>query len=310
LFRGDVRIAEALQHSLNVPAVLTLDRIGPQRFAAALALAGAPPRIYGAARKEPGLALALGGAGLTAQELAILYAALGDGGLAKPLVWDADQANAQSGYRLMSAQSADKIIKILQGSPAPKGRMPGALTANAPDVAFKTGTSYGYRDAWAAGVVGDYAIVVWVGRADGAPRPGKTGREAALPLLFEIADRAAHHLGETGDSTSRVMSVQAPKARGALARFERDQLPPEILFPPRNAELWAGRVDGQPARPFVFAGRGAGPLHWFVDGEPIQLDAGGLPSWSPEQPGFYSVSAIDPLGQASRVEIRVLKDAG
>ncbi|MEL7283541.1 MAG: penicillin-binding protein 1C, partial [Pseudomonadota bacterium] len=143
LFRGDVRISEALQHSLNVPAVLTLDRIGPQRFAAALALSGASPRISGAASKEPGLALALGGAGLTAQELAILYAALGDGGTARPLVWDADRIGAPGrSYRLMSADSADKIIKILQDTPTPAGRMPARLTANAPDIAFKTGTSY------------------------------------------------------------------------------------------------------------------------------------------------------------------------
>lgn len=308
MFRGDVRVSEALQHSLNVPAVLTLERIGPQRFAAALTLAGAYPRISGAASKEPGLALALGGAGLTAQELAVLYSALGDGGIAKPLIWDADALGKDiDGYRLLSADSAQKIVKILQNAPAPAGRMPARLTANAPDIAFKTGTSYGYRDAWAAGVVGDYAIVVWVGRADGAPRPGETGRKAALPLLFEIADRANHHLGESGAATSKLMSTRSPNAKGALARFDGKARPPEILFPPRNAELWAGKVDGQLARPFVFAGRGEGDLSWFVDGEPIVPDDGGLPSWQPRQSGFYRVSAVDPDGRASTVEIRVLE---
>lgn len=307
LFRGDVRISEALQHSLNVPAVLTLDRIGPQRFAAALTLSGARPRISGAATKEPGLALALGGAGLTAQELAVLYAALGDGGRAKPLVWDAEARPDQNEhYRLMSADSAEKIMKILRETPTPAGRMPGRLTANAPQVAFKTGTSYGYRDAWAAGVAGDYAIVIWVGRADGAPRPDQTGRKAALPLLFETADRAAHHLGETGSSKSRLMSETQPEARGALVAFERDAAPPDILFPPRGAELWAGTVDGQPARPFVFAGRGEGELNWYVDGVPVALDDGGLPSWRPEDSGFYRVSAVDRAGRTSTVEIRVL----
>ena len=308
MFRGDVRVSEALQHSLNVPAVLTLERIGPQRFAAALTLAGAYPRISGAALKEPGLALALGGAGLTAQELAVLYSALGDGGVAKPLVWDADAIGTQTGgYRLLSADSAAKIVKILQDAPAPAGRMPARLTANAPDIAFKTGTSYGYRDAWAAGVAGDYAIVVWVGRADGAPRPGETGRKAALPLLFEIADRATHHLGDSGAATSKLMSERLPDAKGALAQFDGKARPPEILFPPRNAELWAGKVDGQPARPFVFAGRGEGDLRWFVDGDPILPDDGGLPSWQPRQSGFYRVSAVDPYGRASSVDIRVLE---
>ena len=307
LFRGDVRVSEALQHSLNVPAVLTLDRIGPQRFAAALALSGAYPRISGAARKDPGLALALGGAGLTAQELAVLYAALGDGGLAKPLIWDTENlGQSTKSYRLMSAESAEQIVKILKETPAPAGRMPGRLTANAPEVAFKTGTSYGFRDAWAAGVAGDYAIIIWVGRADGAPRPGQTGRKAALPLLFEVADRATHHLGESGTSMTRLMSEKAPAAKGALAKFDGDAKPPEILFPPRHAELWAGTVDGKPARPFVFAGRGEGALRWYVDGSPVPLDDGGLPSWRPDNAGFYRVSAIDAAGRASSVEIRVL----
>ncbi|MEM9571260.1 MAG: penicillin-binding protein 1C [Pseudomonadota bacterium] len=308
LFRGDVRISEALQHSLNVPAVLMLDRIGPQRFAAALTLAGAHPRISGAARKEPGLALALGGAGLTAQELAVLYAALGDGGRARPLVWDADSIDAPTrSYRLMSADSAEKIVKILKDSPAPAGRMPARLSANAPEIAFKTGTSYGYRDAWAAGVAGDYAIVIWVGLADGAPRPGETGRKVALPLLFETTDRAVHHLGDYGSASAKLIRRRPMPAQGALAEFDGNARPPEILFPPRNAELWAGKVDGVPARPFVFAGRGEGELRWFVDGVPVSHDDGGLPSWQPQQAGFYRISAIDPDGRANSVNVRVLE---
>ncbi|MEM6653892.1 MAG: penicillin-binding protein 1C, partial [Pseudomonadota bacterium] len=308
LFRGDVRVSEALQHSLNIPAVLALDRIGPQRFAAALTLAGARPRIMASARKDPGLALALGGAGLTAQELAVLYAALGDAGIAKPLVWDADQVGqGQPSHRLMSADSATQILRILSRTPAPEGRMPGRLTAEAPEIAFKTGTSYGYRDAWAAGIAGDYAIIVWVGRADGAPRPGQTGRKAALPLLFEVADRAAQHLGASGAMHARITDQKRVEVRGALATFQDKDKPPEILFPPRNAELWAGVVNGAPARPFVFAGRGAGALQWYVDGVPIALDDGGMPSWAPQGAGFYRVSAIDPSGRSSSVQVRVLE---
>ncbi|MEQ3744765.1 MAG: penicillin-binding protein 1C [Henriciella sp.] len=307
LFRGDVRISEALQHSLNVPAVLTLDKIGPQRFAAALTLAGAPPRISGGARKQPGLALALGGAGMTAQELAVLYAALGDNGIAKPLIWDQGQLSADAqGYQFVSPESAEKILKILRETPTPAGRMPGRLTANAPQVAFKTGTSYGFRDAWSAGVSGDYAIVVWVGRADGAPRPGATGRKVALPILFEVADRAAHHLGESGAAKTRLMTEKSEEARGAQVQFT-DSAPPEILFPPKNAELWAGEVDGKAARPFVLAGRGDGDLRWYVDGRPIAPDDGGMPAWVPDQPGFYRVSAVDEAGRTSAVRVRVLE---
>ncbi len=313
MFRGDVRIAEALQHSLNVPAVLTLDRVGPERFAATLALAGAPPRIHGGAKREAGLALALGGAGLTARELAVLYAALGDGGRAKPLIWREDQiepAKADKGYRLMSADSAEKILRILRGTPTPQGRVPGRLAADAPQVAFKTGTSYGFRDAWAAAVSGDQAIIVWVGRADGAPRPGETGRKAALPVLFEVADRAALMLGGANGGGDRLKTTQDKDARGALTRFSPDGAPPEILFPPKAAELWAGTVNGKPSRPFVLAGRGAGKLAWYVDGQPITLDDGGLPVWQPERAGFYRISTVDETGRASAVSVRVLTDPG
>lgn len=79
----------------------------------------------------------------------------------------------------MSGDSAAEIIRILQGSPSPSGRMPGRLTQDAPQVAFKTGTSYGFRDAWAAAVSGEHALVVWIGRADGAPAPASPG--ATLP---------------------------------------------------------------------------------------------------------------------------------
>ncbi len=313
MFRGDVRVREALQHSLNIPAVLALERVGPERFAASLSLAGARPRIPGGANRQPGLALALGGAGMTARELAILYAALGDDGRAKPLVWREDGIAASlvsTGYRLMSADSAEQIRRILRETPAPAGRMPGRLTANAPQIAFKTGTSYGFRDAWAAGISGDQAIIVWVGRADGAPRPGETGRKAALPILFEVADRAALRLGAADQAIERLMTVDLPDAAGALAQFEGTNTPPEILFPPREAELWAGTIDGNQARPFVFAGRGEGRLQWFVDGEPIRLDAGGLPAWQPRRAGFYHISAVDSAGRSSAVEVRVLGSEG
>ncbi|MEM7660621.1 MAG: penicillin-binding protein 1C [Pseudomonadota bacterium] len=309
-FNGDVTVAEALQHSLNVPAVIALDRVGPERFAAQLTAAGADPQITGGDRRA-GLALALGGVGMTLRELAVLYAALGDNGVAKPLIWVAEEEGASrqaKGQRFMSATSAAQIIDILKKAPAPKGYVPGRLTRNAPDIAFKTGTSYGFRDAWAAGVSGNHAIVVWVGRADGAPRPGKIGRSDALPVLFEIADRAKIRLADGAPSSGRIAQERSARPRAVLANFT-DVQPPEILFPPRSAELWAGSEAGRPARAFVFAGRGEGQLTWFVDGEPTLRDDAGLPVWRPQEPGFYRVSAVDKDGRRSSVRVRVLMNA-
>lgn len=311
-FRGDVTIAEALQHSLNVPAVLALAEIGPHRFASALSQAGAPVALPPGADREAGLALALGGAGLSARDLGVLYAALGDGGAARPLVWLAEDEAAgfsRPAYRLMREDSARDLIEILARAPTPSGRVPGRLTETAPQVAFKTGTSYGFRDAWAAGVAGDLAIVVWVGRADGAPRPGETGRSAALPILFEIADRAAHHLAGQGGAEARLVARSIGPARAAQREFD-EAGPPQILFPPENAELWAGPVDGRPARAFVLSGRGDSALSWYVDGEPCEVDGGGLPVWRPELPGFYRISAVDRDGRTSSVEVRVIGAGG
>ena len=309
MFRGDVRVSDALQHSLNIPAVAMLDRVGPERFAAQLASAGARPRIYGGAEHEAGLAIALGGAGLTARELAVLYAALGDDGVAKPLVWRADEEAASyesAGKRLVSGESAGEVLDILRKAPTPEGRMPGSLTAHAPQIAFKTGTSYGFRDAWAAGVSGQHAIVVWVGRADGAPRAGKTGHDTALPILFEVADRVSQHLQDEGEATMRLTSEKRLlKSHGAMKVLE-EAGPPQILFPPQASELWAGPVNGRTSRGFVLAGRGDGRLSWYIDGRPCETDDAGAPVWKPDRPGFYTVTAVDSAGRTSRVRVRVL----
>lgn len=309
-FRGDVTVSQALQHSLNVPAVIALDRVGPERFAAQLKLAGANPRVYGQAANEAGLALALGGAGMTLEELATLYAALGDLGVAKPLVWHAREQTASQnapGKRFLGADSARDILKILTDAPSPTGRIPGRLALDAPQIAFKTGTSYGFRDAWAAAVAGDKAIIVWVGRADGAPRPGHVGRSDALPILFDIADRTRVHLSPGDRNSDRILAPSQRRPQAALVRFDKGDAAPSILFPPRDAELWAGKVNGERARPFVFSGRGSGPLKWFVDGQPCKIDDGGLATWSPEQAGFYTVSATDNKGRTARVRVRVLQ---
>lgn len=308
-FRGDVRVSEALAHSLNVPAVLALDRIGPERFAAQLSFAGVYPRIQGMARREAGLALALGGAGMTLEELAMLYAGLGDGGRVKPLAWTTPAevlSPATDGHRVLSPESAEQILAILRAAPTPAGRMPGQLTLGAPEVAFKTGTSYGFRDAWAAGVAGEYAIVVWVGRADGAPRPGETGRRAALPVLYEVFDRTFATLGTSGSTENRIATPKAPPAPGALARFQAEDAPPEILFPPNKSELWAAPDREGRARQFVLAGRSRGELSWYIDGEPADTDAAGAPVWTPDRPGFFQVSAVDEAGRSRRVQVRVI----
>ena len=302
-FRGDVTIAEALQHSLNVPAVTALDGVGARRFNAVLSFAGARPERPRSAGEDSGLAVALGGAGLTVRQLAMLYAALGDGGVARPLRWFEDEVEAGTGagHSVISAESAAEILDILRRAPHPGGRMPAALARGAPDIAFKTGTSYGFRDAWAAGVAGHYTIVVWTGRADGAPREGVTGREGALPVLFRLAD------GITRIEPDAIPEIPdrspLPETPDTMADFMADPAP-HILFPPDGAEVWA-QTSG---RGFVLAAQARGHLTWYADGRRIGRNALGEPVWQPVGPGFYAVTAVDEQGRTALSRVRVLDD--
>ena len=298
VFHGPVTLREALIHSLNVPAVETLDRLGPATFEARLTSAGAHLARPNAA-KDPGLALALGGEGISLRDLALLYAALADDGLAKPLAWteaDAKARLADPGRRLMRAASARTILDILREGPPPRGRAPGALTRVAP-MAFKTGTSYGFRDAVAVGVTGGYVIAVWTGRADGGARPDLTGRDAALPLLFDVADQVGRGV--------RAPPPVAPRAPpSALRTLERADAGPHLIFPPDGATVSADGF-GPTGRGFVLAA-GGGRLAWYVDGEPVLNDpVSGRPIWRPAGPGFYRISVVDADGRTAQARVRV-----
>jgi len=299
-FHGPVTMREALVHSLNVPAVATLDRLGPQIFEARLTAAGAHlVRPYAQAH-DPGLALALGGEGVSLRDVTMLYAALADDGLAKPLAWTEADATArlgESGQRLMRPASARTILDILRDGPPPKGRAPDALTRTEP-MAFKTGTSYGFRDAVAVGVAGGYVIAVWTGRADGGARPDLTGRDAALPLLFDVAD-------QVGGSAHAPPPVGPKAPPSALRTLERPGGGPRLIFPPDGATVVADGF-GPAGRGFVLAAGGSG-LSWYVDGSPVGLDpVSGKPIWRPSGPGFYRVSVVDEAGKSVEAHVRVM----
>jgi penicillin-binding protein 1C len=296
VFHGPVTMRDALIHSLNVPAVETLQRLGPETFEARLTAVGARLVRPNSAYKDAGLALALGGEGISLRDVAMLYAGLADDGVVKPLVWtEADAGTQTSGQRLMRATSARTILDILREVPPPRGRAPDALTRTTP-MAFKTGTSYGFRDAVAVGVAGGYVIAVWTGRADGGARPDMTGRDAALPLLFDVADQVGGQM--------RSPPPIAPKAPpAALQTLERDH-GPRLIFPPDGSTVVAEGF-GAAGRGFELAAGGAG-LAWYVDGAPIAPDpVSGRPIWRPAGPGFYRISVVDGAGRAVEARVRV-----
>jgi penicillin-binding protein 1C len=331
VFHGEVTAAQALQYSLNVPAVAMLARVGPDAFQARLEAAGA--HLAGPqATNDPNLTLALGGAGITLRDLALLYAALGDGGLVKPLVWtEADlypdaasqkQQNRQqdhsgwtrtaprstntgesshlkvtstNGLRLVSARAAEQVLAILRESPPPPGRAPPSLSVGAPKLAYKTGTSYGFRDAVAAGVGDGWTVLVWTGRPDGGVRPGLTGREAALPLLFQVFD-----VLEADAPPAQALPPQS--APSALTRLD-DRKGPQILFPPDDASVLVDGY-GPDSRGLTLAARGNDKVRWYVNGQPL-AETHGQAIWRPDSPGFYKVTAVDDQGRQAMARVRV-----
>jgi penicillin-binding protein 1C len=186
-FVGPVSAAEALQRSLNVPAVDLLDRYGPEQFVARLANAGLDLSVPGG---KANLAVILGGAGTNLEKLVVAYSALANGGKTRPLRFYADAPQAPEAF-LVSPEAAWIVYDMLSGVAGPDGLRRVSAMVQRPTLAWKTGTSYGMRDAWAIGIDRRHTIGVWVGRPDNSAMAGNTGRDSAGPLLHTIAD----HLG-------------------------------------------------------------------------------------------------------------------
>ena len=179
-FEGPITAQDALVKSRNVPAVQVSAKLKDPNLYEFLRRAGvsklAPEHYYG-------LALSLGGGEVSMAELLSMYAMLANGGEQSPLSFVADPAGRQPGQRLLSEEAAFITLDMLTRNPRPDTGLPAF-----PAVAWKTGTSWGFRDAWTAGVFGRYALVVWVGNFDGASNPAFVGVKTAAPLFFNIVD--------------------------------------------------------------------------------------------------------------------------
>ncbi len=183
-FMGPLHANEALVRSRNIPAVALDNRLGEGGLYQLLKQGGAnlpkPANYYG-------LALTLGGFGISPVQLAGLYAGLADDGLPRPLVFSQATPSPPSGPPLLSAQARFLVLDMMRGG-AELGPEYG-FAANDPTVAWKTGTSHGFRDAWAVGVRGDYVLVVWMGNFNGRGNNALVARSCAAPLLFELFAR-------------------------------------------------------------------------------------------------------------------------
>ncbi|PZU91312.1 MAG: penicillin-binding protein 1C [Chelatococcus sp.] len=341
-FQGMVSARKALQLSLNLPAVELLSSVGPQRFLSRLRDAGvsvAMPKEGGA----PGLAVGLGGLGITLQDLTRLYVGLARGGEVpvlrvrtafsrsphpeEPRSGVSKDASTRSGTsfetqsstapqdegsraaaRLVDPVAAWYVADTLLGAPPPLNGMPGRI-------AYKTGTSYGYRDAWAVGFDRRHTIGVWVGRADNGAVPGLVGRVVAAPILFDAFSRTGLdprpfvRPAEAIVATTSHLPPPLRHLRQDVPKTVAAMTTPglKLAFPPEGAriDLAAMTVEGRGQLSLKAAG-GVPPFSWLVDGQPVlgptrRREA----EWQPAGRGFVRISVIDGSGASESVSVRL-----
>ena len=305
-YQGTVPIKRALQQSLNVPAIALLDRVGSSRLSSRLRQAGA--NLVLPKDEAPGLAMGLGGVGVTLQDLALLYAGLPRLGTTRPLreIMDA-RVDAREPMRLMDQVAAWQVANVLMGTPPPENGVGGRI-------AFKTGTSYGYRDAWSVGFDGRMTIGVWVGRPDGAPVPGLIGRAAAAPILFDAFARtgklpAALPKAPKGALIATNAKLPLPLKRfrpmGELVRTGSEQAL-HIQFPLNGSRIDVDRSPTDVTPMPVRVAGGALPMTVLVNGRSVgEIDGRRQRLIDPPGPGFARLTVIDAAGAADTVVVRI-----
>ncbi|PIE07468.1 MAG: penicillin-binding protein 1C [Rhodobacterales bacterium] len=300
-YRGPVTIEKALQLSLNIPVVALTAELGPARLVAGLKRAGVNPVLPGGS--APGLAVALGGVGVTAEDLTRLYAGLAAGGRAVRLsarVGARGGAAEQTGaVRIVSPEAAWQVGHILAGMPPP----PNAPRAR---LAYKTGTSYGHRDTWAVGFDARHVVTVWMGRPDGTPVPGAFGADMAAPVLFEAFSRlkpALDPLPPPPPGTLLLSGAALPlplrEFRSRKAGYAEADLP-ELAFPPDGA-----LVETEGRGLVVKIAGGTPPFTLLADGAPVLV---ATRSRSPElnlSAGAVTLSVIDAAGRSDRASVEL-----
>lgn len=321
---GQISVADALRYSLNIPAVKVLERYGPIRFSQFMHRNGLDLRLPSKAA-VPNLAIALGGVGVRLDDMMGMYRSLASDRRNCPLRYlrtadpsdvvhaveygTAEASPCQSRPELVSRQTQTWITGILQNTPRPHGYQV-AVDDHRMPIAFKTGTSYGYRDGWAFGYAGDYTVGVWVGKASGQPVPNQTGLRNAAPILFSVFEKLPR----------QEISNQQQVAFDAWKRPASDLLKSFSPQKPGNIKLATNGLNiVSPADDAVFllsdleprglplrARNGIRPLTWIVNGVPIDSDPWKRAvTWTPNGPGFYDITVLDRNGAAQHRRITI-----
>jgi penicillin-binding protein 1C len=317
-FQGSITARDALRMSLNVPAVMVLDRVGPLAFTLALQNAGAH-LAFPAHEDTPSLPVALGGLGISPVDITMLYAGIAEAGEARALRVVEGTPDAPV-HRLFGPVAAYYLRQILTGVQLPEGWAMGEGLHRARTIGFKTGTSYGFRDAWSVGFSNDYTVGVWVGRADGTPRPGHVGVDAAAPILLKVfgllpADKREAPLPPTGAILTEATDQLPPSLR-VFTRAAETQIvrqvpvaPPSISFPPNGTVVPLPTASAKDKTIMLKAEGGRAPLTWLVNGMLIgSFDRFQPALYLPQGEGNARITVVDAEGRSDSSEVRFKRD--
>jgi penicillin-binding protein 1C len=256
----------------------------------------------------PGLAVGLGGVGVTLRDLVSIYTAIARGGSAIHLKDGVTTPPADTSLAapVLDPIAAWYVSDILSDVPPP-------LNGSFGRIAYKTGTSYGYRDGWSIGFDGKTVIGVWVGRPDGAPVPGLSGIVSAAPILFEAFDRLDTPAVPLRPAPPGVIFASNAQLPAPLRRFRNpdEELvasdpAPQIAFPADGVDVDLGLSDGGDAPLTVKIRNGVPPFTFFANGAPFDRSAFARQgSWTPDGPGYVTLSVLDAEGRSDSVKVMV-----
>ncbi|MCZ0963522.1 penicillin-binding transpeptidase domain-containing protein [Paracoccus benzoatiresistens] len=299
-FRGTVTIRQALVESLNLPVVRVAEALGPARIMVSFRRAGMELSVQG---DVPGLAVVLGGAGVSLADMVQGYATLARGGQSLRL-HDRPGIPREPGPSAFGPVAAWQTANVLAGIMPPGGRAAGR-------VAYKTGTSYGHRDALAIGFDGRFVAGVWMGRPDGTPVMGAFGGDYAAPVLFDLFDALGARSVPLPPPPKAALTVPNAALPRPLRRFAppgellspspavRAPEPLTIQFPPDSS-----KVELLGPTLVVRAKGGTPPYSWLLNGVPVVVGAA-RPTAELSAPfGFSSLTVVDAKGRSARVEFR------
>ncbi len=307
-YQGDVTVRQALQLSLNVPAVRLLDAVGPSRLMIRFRRADVRPVLP--PNEAPGLAIGLGGVGITLKDLVQAYAALANGGQAVRVGNGIDEKpGLLDNEPILERQAIWNVTDALSDVLPPTG-------SRRLGIAYKTGTSYGYRDAWSVGYDGRHVLGVWVGRPDNGAVPGITGYQTAAPILFEAFSRSGvsitpHPPAPPGAVRLAQHDLPIGQRRFAvtasgLIRSSSRESAPQIVYPPEGAKVDLGALSGEISPLVLKLQGGRPPFRWLANGKPLaDLSRRRTNQWLPEGAGFSTLTVIDAAGRAATVRVFV-----